>query len=132
MAIHVFVDKDGNSIYFEHLCSGTHFYELRLAISESLENGKKGSRFPVLQKTPDYEAYFSIEQTKALRKEIKTILQEKDKFIREYKNIPYLTLQGIVPKDFDMPLDFIVSRLEIILKGCKIAIESNGTLGWVY
>ena len=120
MAIHVFVDKNDKSIYFEHLSSGTHFYEMRTTIQDSLENSKRGYRFPVLQKTPDHEAFFSVEEAKALKEEILTILKEKSSI-------------NIIPKDsYSIDLNFIISRLKIILKGCDIAIENNGTLGWVY
>lgn len=70
MGIDIYVKKDGEYIYFEGLGSSTNFYEMRLAIKYSLENGIIGSRFPILQRTPDHEAEFSMEQIIDLKAEI--------------------------------------------------------------
>jgi hypothetical protein len=132
MGIDIYVKKDGEYIYFEGVGSGTNFYEMRLAIQYSLENGQKESRFPILQRTRDYEAEFTIEQTHALKSEVETIIKEKDNLEEEYKGVPYQELEGIVPKDFTFPRDAIIGRLERILKGCEVAISSGGMLGWFY
>ncbi|MBI4687729.1 MAG: hypothetical protein HY756_08090 [Nitrospirae bacterium] len=133
MGIDIYVKKDGKSIYYEGIGSGTNFYEMRLAIAYSLENGEKGSRFPVLQRTPSHEAVFTMEQTKELKREIEAIISEQDNIKEEYKNIPYLSLPGEPPmRDFSFPRKAIIERLKIILEGCVTAIANNGTLQWDY
>lgn len=119
MFIHVWDDRDHQLIYHEYICSGTHFDEMKCSIHKSLEDKKYGSRFPVLLQAPANKAVFSCDQTKALREEILTIIDEKDSLV-------------VVPKYSHSikTVDFIISRLEIILKGCEIALENNGKLGW--
>lgn len=46
--------------------------------------------------------------------------------------MPYQELEGIVPKDFTFHRAAIIGRMERILKGCKVAINSGGMLGWFY
>jgi hypothetical protein len=119
MFIHVWDDRDHQLIYHEYICSGTHFAEMREAIHTSLEEKEYGCRFPVILKTPDSKTTFSIEQTRALKEEILTIIHGKGSLV-------------VVPKynHSIKTVDFIISRLEIILKGCEIALENNGKLGW--
>jgi len=133
MGIDIYVKKDGEDIYFEGLGSGTNFYEMRLAIKYSLENGVQGSRFPILQRTPDYKAIFSMEQAIALKEEVETIMREKDNLQEDYKDVPYHSFPGEPPtRDFNFPREAIIDRLEVILKGCEIAIVSGGEFGWFY
>ncbi len=133
MGIDIYVKKGKEYIYFEGLGSGTNFYEMRLAIQYSLENGEKGSRFLILQKTPDYEATFSMEQAIALKEEVETIMREKDNLQEEYKDVPYHSFPGEPPtRDFNFPRGALVGRLEIILEGCDLAIISGGEFGWFY
>ncbi len=132
MGIDIYVKKDGKDIFFEGLGSGTNFYKMRLAIQHSLENGQRGSRFPILQMTPDSEAEFTMEETCALKSEVETVIREKDNLLKDYKGIPYQELEGVVPKDFTFSRDAIIDRMEVILKGCEMAIISGGTLGWFY
>jgi hypothetical protein len=133
MGLDTYVKKDKEYIYFERIGSGTNFYEMRLAIKYSLENGEQGSRFPILQRTPDSEATFSMEQAIALKAEVETIIREQDNLKEEYKDVPYHAFPGEPPtRDFSFPRDSIIERLEVILKGCELAIISGGELGWVY
>jgi DNA polymerase-3 subunit alpha len=119
MFTHVWGDRDHQLIYHEYICSGTHFAEMRYAIHKSFEDREYGSRFPVLLQAPATEAVFPSDQTKALREEILTIIDEKGSLV-------------VVPKYSHSikTVDFIISRLEIILKGCEIALENNGELRW--
>src|SRR4030067_26828 len=77
MYIHVYIAENSQFAYFKHICSGTHFHEMRYAIHKSLEDGEYGSRFPVLLRTPANEYVFSGEQHKTL-KYLKTAGKELD------------------------------------------------------
>jgi len=133
MSIDIYVKKDGEYIYFEGLGSATNFYKMRLAIQYSLENGEKGSRFPILQRARDSEAEFTLEQTVALKGEVEAIMKERDSLQEEYKNIPYHSLPGEPPtRDFNFPRSAIIGRLETIHEACETAIINGGELGWFY
>lgn len=133
MGISIYVEKDGGNIFYDIFSSGTNFYEMRLAIKYSLEDNEQGSRFPILQNTPDREATFTMDQVVALKEEIETIIKEIDNVKEEYKNVPYHAWPGEPPtRDFSFPRDAIIGRLKIILKGCDVALLHSGTLGWSY
>lgn len=120
MFICVWIEGDGEPVYFEDIGSDLHFAEMRKTIHNSLENKQYGSRFPVLLKTPLSYADFSPKRVEALEKEILTIIGEKKKLI-------------IVPK-YSVSIksaDIVIRMLKIILKGGRVAIDKNATFAWL-
>lgn len=130
MSLYLCVFRDDEEIQGVEVGSYDDFSRFRDGVAQKLENGKRASRFPVLQLHPDSEGEWGIVDCRRLEQELAVIQSESSKL----PPVPLAPDQqgvarevGIVPRNLaesfiDVDGESLLSRLSEL---CRSAIEHN-------